>query len=365
MMHLHADTALIENRICNRVCLKTEDRIIKEISYSCSEPPNSDTKKTLIPGFVDIHCHGGAGYYFSDIQLDKRLIARNFHLSRGTTTIIASLISDDYEAMKRQIANLVPQVKDGTFAGIHLEGPYLSPVRCGAHNPKYLRALQLSELIELIEIGQGTIRMVTIAPELKGFKESANILRSYGITVAIGHFDANIQEIDDAFSDGINLVTHFTNAMPKLLSGSHSSADLILENPNIFLEIILDNVHIPTDQIDLIIDQAKDRMVLITDSISAAGLLDGEFTIGSANVNVKDGIARLKENGSLAGSTLTMDQAFLNLYRKTKDLTLACKASSYLPSKILQLEGVGQIKEGFKADFVLFSPETETFEVLR
>jgi N-acetylglucosamine-6-phosphate deacetylase len=259
--------------------------------------------------------------------------------------------------LKRQIASLIPFVVSGALAGIHLEGPYLSSVKCGAHDPQLLRNPDLDEIKSLIEVGQGSIRMVTIAPELEGAITAIQWLSSQGIVAAIGHSDADAAITQIAIDAGAQVVTHFSNAMSKNLI-DESMATHVLNDSTIALELINDGVHVPNKVINTVVEKGLQRTILITDAMSAAGSSDGMYSIGGLDVEVKDSIARLVSNGSLAGSTLTMGQAFSNFIKKDNvSLIDAVHASSTLPAQLLKLERVGLIAIGNKANILHFHQE--------
>jgi len=279
------------------------------------------------------------------------------HRHAGTTSQIASLVTAEISTLKRQIASLIPFVVSGALAGIHLEGPYLSSVKCGAHDPQLLRNPDLDEIKSLIEVGQGSIRMVTIAPELEGAITAIQWLSSQGIVAAIGHSDADAAITQIAIDAGAQVVTHFSNAMSKNLI-DESMATHVLNDSTIALELINDGVHVPNKVINTVVEKGLQRTILITDAMSAAGSSDGMYSIGGLDVEVKDSIARLVSNGSLAGSTLTMGQAFSNFIKKDNvSLIDAVHASSTLPAQLLKLERVGLIAIGNKANILHFHQE--------
>jgi len=264
-------------------------------------------------GFTDIHSHGAGGYSFSDPISDHILRAIDTHRSHGTTTQIASLVTEPLDLLKQQIKSLIPFVESGDLAGIHLEGPYLSSVKCGAHDPKLLRLPVADEIRELLEVGEGHIRMVTIAPELPGALDAISYLRSHGVTVALGHTDASEAVAIEAINRGATVITHMFNALPELNHREGTITNAILNNKEIYFELILDGVHVNHSAVQLLLDLAPDRIILITDAMSAAGGPEGRYKIGDLDVDVRDGVATLVSNGSLAGSTLTMDAAYNRL----------------------------------------------------
>ena len=353
-MIITAARAVIEGQERSNIWLDIRDGLIHEIGDGAH--PNAERKfsGTLIPGFIDIHCHGGGGYYFSNSSPHLTAIAIATHRQSGTTTQFASLVTADLGELKEQIERLIPFVRSGDLAGIHLEGPYLSHAKCGAHAPALLRAPQLDEVQSLIEWGQGTIAMVTIAPELEGALESIAWLASQGIIAAIGHSDADADTARAAIDAGAQVVTHFTNAMAKMVGGQ-SMATEVLEDSDISLELINDGTHVPIDVIEVLKKKALERTILVTDAMSAAGGNDGKYLIGDLEVEVKESIARLVSNGALAGSTLTMERAFINFLNKDGvSIVDAVHASSTHAAQVFALKNVGSLSIGKKADILHF-----------
>jgi len=348
-IHIHADRALIDGEITANVCVEVSQGLISAITTNCSEQASRSVSGILIPGFVDIHCHGGGGFYFSDIDSSNIEKARQIHQEHGTTTLLASLVTQPIGVLEEEIQRLVPLVQSGLFAGIHLEGPYLSEARCGAHQPELLRVPDIDELAALIDSGFGTIVMVTLAPELAGGIEAIEYLISRGVKVALGHSQANSEITKKAISAGASLITHFTNGMPKLADAAGTIAAVALADGKIPLEMILDGAHVSEETLEAVKYSGRNRIILITDAISAAGADDGKYQIGALDINVEKGIARLVSNGSLAGSTLTMNQAFKNLLDSGSSLAEAVHAASTLPAQTLGLNDVGSISIGKKA----------------
>ena len=353
-MIITAARAVIDGKDRSEIWIDIREGLIHEIGDGPHPSAERKFSGTLIPGFVDIHCHGGGGYYFSNLNPDQITGAIDIHRQAGTTTQYASLVTADLSQLKAQIESLIPFVRSGDLAGIHLEGPYLSRAKCGAHAPELLRAPHLDEVKSLIEWGQGTIAMVTIAPELEGALESITWLASQGIVAAIGHSDADADTARAAIDAGAKVVTHFTNAMAKMVGGQ-SMATEVLDDSEISLELINDGTHVPIDVIEILKKNALERTILVTDAMSAAGGNDGKYLIGNLEVEVKDSIARLVSNGSLAGSTLTMERAFINFINKDGvNIVDAVRASSTHAAKVFRLNSVGSISVGKKADILHF-----------
>jgi N-acetylglucosamine-6-phosphate deacetylase len=357
--HIHAASAIVEGKVAGNVCVEVSQGLISAITHNCLAPADRSVSGTLIPGFVDIHCHGGDGFYFSDTDLANIEKARLVHQLRGTTTLLASLVTQPIGVLEEEIQRLVPLVQSGLFAGIHLEGPYLSEARCGAHQPDLLRAPDIDELAALIDSGFGTIVMVTLAPELPGGIEAIKYLISRGVKVALGHSQASAAVTEAAISAGASLITHFTNGMPKLSDAAGTITEEALAQSKIPLEIILDGAHISDATLAAVKESGSNRIILVTDAISAAGGSDGDYQIGSLKVKVENEIARLVSNGSLAGSTLTMDKAFTNLLASGSSLSEAVDAASTLPAQTLGLNDVGSISVGRKAHLLELSAENK------
>lgn len=360
-MIIKASKVLINREEVGPRYITIDNGIITDISES--GVATKEYSGILIPGFVDMHCHGGGGFSFSSKNINEieKVIAT--HRSHGTTTQLASLVTEPIPVLKEQITRLKDFVDSGEIAGIHLEGPYLSHEKCGAHDPHLLREPVLREVMELIEHGDGAISYITMAPELPGAIECIEALVEHGVVVAIGHSNASAQDARRAIEVGASAVTHFWNAIPK--ESTPSITTEVFADPTMILEIIHDGHHVEREKVAEILKGAPDRVALITDAMSAAGASDGNYKIGQLDVVVQEGVARLVSNGSLAGSTLTMDSAFTRLIREHhQSLAQASYAASTLPAETLGITYVGEIAVGKAAHFVRVEGE-EVKEVLR
>lgn len=333
--HLYFNGKVLDNSSIDFVTKKTSTVV---------EAPEFDY---VIPEFVDLHCHGGGGRYFWE---DARS-ARNIHRENGTGIQIASLVTLDKNQTKSAVRDLAV---DREIWGIHLEGPYLSPDFRGAHDETLLRKPDISEISELLDLAQGKIAMVTIAPELEGALDLIRYLIQNKVIVALGHSGADSESSKAAIDAGATLITHFNNAMAKL-GTPNSLSEVALAN-SINLEVIPDFSHIPTETLQVILAAAPDRCVAVTDAMSAAGCGDGSYLIGNLAVTVKAGQARLDSNGKLAGSTLTMLQAFHNL-RELVGFEKAVAMTSMTPRKILGIADEPNYI-GIKGDRVTFLQNT-------
>lgn len=321
----------------------------------------------LLPGFVDQHCHGGGGASFVTTDQAEAERAARFHLEHGTTSIMASLVSGSREALTSQITTLSPLVDNGTVIGIHLEGPWISQHFCGAHAQDQLRAPELTEVTELLNLGAGRIRMVTIAPELEGGIEAIRAVADSGALAAVGHTDADFATGVAAIEAGARVITHLFNAMRPVLHRDPNAAGALLDDPRVFGELICDGVHIHPTSIKLALRElGVDRTCMITDAMSATGVADGQYKLGELDVTVKDGVARLTEAGNIAGSTLTLDVA-LRFVVEHCDVSIedASTMLSANPARVLGLTDRGTIEPGKRADLVVLDASLALTQVMQ
>ena len=363
-MIIQASGAIIDGSLLGDLWIETSNGVIASINPGTHSKPDSSTNGVLIPGFVDIHCHGGGGHYFSATTSDSIAAAINAHKETGTTSLVASLVSESINDLKAQIQRLVPFYTRGEIVGIHLEGPYLSHARCGAHEPSLLIDPTVTQLQELITLGQGAIKMVTIAPELHGAQEAIAYLASVGVFAAIGHTEGNYQDASIATDNGASIVTHFLNAMNKE-NTEGSIANFVINDPRLAVELIVDGHHLAFEKVQELFTSIGDRIILVSDAMAAAGNGDGLYTIGALPVEVKDGVARLSSNQKLAGSTLTISQAFFNLINHCGlSLNQAVHATSTQPARVFGLQDRGQIAIGMRADLLSYDSKAQSLTVI-
>lgn len=309
----------------------------------------------VVPGFVDTHVHGGGGADYASIDPAPALAARAYHRAHGTTTSFASLVTADVPTLRAQIATLVPLVGSGEFAGIHLEGPFLSPARRGAHEPSLLRVPEPRLVEELLEAGQGTIAMITLAPELPGGLAAVKRIVGAGVTAAVGHTDADEVTIAAALDAGATVATHLFNAMRPLRHREPGPVPLLLTDERSIVELICDGFHLHSQVVAMAVAAAGvNRVALVTDAMVAAGSPDGDYRLGSLQVNVSDGQARLLEPdgtlGSIAGSTLTMADAFAFAVGCGSGIPDVARMAASTPARAHGLDPVGEIRVGARAD---------------
>lgn len=349
-MIISAATVLIDQELQKEVWLEVEDGLIRSINSGSTPEYDYRYDGILIPGFVDIHCHGGGGKYFSSLTDAEISQVIATHRAGGTVAGLASLVTEPIPNLLEQIKRLVPFAERGEIAGIHLEGPYLSHARCGAHEPALLRTPTISEVQTLLDAGQGFIKMITIAPELDGALEVIEYLSKCGVIAAIGHSQSDAKTAEAAIDRGASVVTHFNNAMPKVVDGPGTMSSAVISDLRVSLELILDGEHVSTAIVRDVFTAAPNRIVMVTDAMSAAGSVDGNYQIAQLEVLVKDSVARLASNGSLAGSTLTMAKAFNHALNEIGiSITEAVHAASTLPALILGRTDLGEIAVGKSA----------------
>lgn len=322
----------------------------------------------VVPGFIDTHCHGGGGASFTSLDPEELLTAVRAHRRHGTTTMLASLVSDPVDILREQVAALRELAQDGEVAGIHLEGPFISKARCGAHDPETLLEPDTGTVDKLLRAGQGAIRMVTIAPELHGGVKAVRQLAESGVIAAIGHTDGVEEQLLPAIDAGATVATHLFNGMRPLHHREPGPVGALLDDERITIELICDLVHLHPTVVRLAAKHAgRNRTVLITDAMSATDAADGRYTLGRLEVDVHDGVATLADNGSLAGSTLTMDTAFRNLIRGAKlGILDAVHATSQRPAELLGIAGhTGMLCQGYAADIVILDQDLRPAKVLR
>ncbi|MBB5954497.1 N-acetylglucosamine-6-phosphate deacetylase [Saccharothrix tamanrassetensis] len=321
----------------------------------------------LVPGFVDIHCHGGGGEAFTSADPERVRKAAAAHRRHGTTTMLASLVSRPIPELADQVSALAELVQDGVVAGIHLEGPFLSAARCGAHDPAILCPPDRASVNQLLIAGRGTVRMVTVAPELEHGVEAVRQLVDNDVLAAIGHTDATEAQIRPAVEAGATVATHLFNGMRPLHHREPGPIGALLDDERVTVELICDLVHLHPTAVRLAARHAGlNRTVLVTDAIAAAGVGDGVYDVGGLEVRVVDGVPTLAGGASLAGSTLTMDAAFRNAVQSC-GLTMAeaVNATATRPAYLLGMEDkTGEIKTGLAADLVVLDDELKPREVM-
>ncbi|MDN5894877.1 MAG: N-acetylglucosamine-6-phosphate deacetylase [Nocardioides sp.] len=335
-----------------------DGRVVALGSGPPPRPPGVDLEGiTVVPGFVDTHVHGGGGGSFSDATREATLAAVELHRSHGTTSLVASLVSAPPADLLRQVDVLAAHVHDDLLAGIHLEGPWLSPRRCGAHEPSALRHPDPAELDALLAAGRGAIRMVTIAPELPRAEAAIQRAVGAGAVAAVGHTNCTYDQARAAIEAGATVATHLFNAMRPVHHREPGPVVALMEDDRVTLEMITDGVHLHPALYRTVVARAGSaRVSLVTDAIAAAGMPDGAYELGPLAVHVVGAVARLADGDTIAGSTATMDTMFRFAHAQAgpdpdQALMAAVHQTSITPARALGLPHQG-LAVGGAADLV-------------
>ncbi|MGJ9373926.1 N-acetylglucosamine-6-phosphate deacetylase [Nesterenkonia sp. CF4.4] len=373
---LFADSALTPDGTIGPYWLRREAGRILEAGHG--RPPATPdvhlSEGLLVPGFVDVHAHGGGGAAFTEgaEAAETVLVA---HRRRGTTTMLASLVSAPIPALLGQAEQLRPLVETGELAGIHLEGPWLSPAHRGAHSASLLSDPTPEAVSAVLEHPAASrLRYVTLAPERPGTVEATARLRAAGMVVGIGHTGADGEQTRAALAAGASAATHLFNGMKALHHRDPGPALALLEDPTTFLELIHDGVHLHPEMVRYIWHTASRhggarRLVLVSDAMAGAAAPEGRYALGALNVDVAGGVARLVEPdgtlGAIAGSAVTLAEA---VRRSILDAGIAPEsaltAATANPAEMIGLDDVGRLLPGGRADLVLLDQDWQVRRVM-
>lgn len=347
--------------------LLTKDSQIRSVGFGKRPilPPNSDVQeidadgKLLLPGFIDLHVHGAMGHELMDASASGLEEMARFYASHGVTSFLATTWTASREAITKAL-ELVEEIQGpiqggATLLGVHLEGPYLNPARCGAQDARLIRRAEREEALEFLD--SGVIRLVALAPEYDENLWLIDECVKRGITVSAAHTAADYEQIKDATSHGVTQATHTFNAMTGLGHREPGTVGAALTIPQISCELIADNIHVhPVVQKILLDVKSPDGVILITDAIRAAGLPEGEYMLDDRSVNIQNGAVRLAD-GTLAGSILTMERALQNLCSATgRSLEELWITSSLNAARAIGISShKGSLEVGKDADLVLLN----------
>lgn len=357
-MLLAADTLLTGADLLRPGWIDIAGAAVRDIGAGPAPRPADRTAAVVVPGFVDTHLHGGGGANFSAATTEQTATAAALHRSHGTTTLIASLVTAAPAELLRQVRSLAADVHAGVLAGIHLEGPWLSVHRCGAHQPALMRDPDPDEIDRVLAAADGTIRMVTLAPERAGAPAAIAQLAAAGVVVAVGHTEAGYAQTRSAIDSGATVGTHLFNAMRPIDRREPGPVIALMEDPRVTVELITDGVHIDPAIYRFVAQSVGvGRVSLITDAMAATGMSDGRYELGPLGVEVVGGVARVAGTDTIAGSTATMDRVFRFAVQHsglTRDdaLLQAVAQSSINPARALGLPS-GELKSGVTADLVV------------
>lgn len=364
-MPIYANARVVTpRRVLDPGWVLVDGRVIAGVGAGDPPPARADVvdvaRRWLLPGFVDVHMHGGGGAQITTDDAEEIRRAVAFHRRHGTTTTLASLVTDELDRMAaavRTIAGIIRDEPGGSIAGIHLEGPFLNPAKKGSHDVAHLRAPDPVALRHLLDAGDATVRVVTLAPELPGGLDLVRLLVTSGVLPAVGHTDATFAEARLAFASGARIATHLFNAMREFHHREPGPAGAALADDAVTCELINDGFHVHDDVVRIAIDAAgPDRIAFVTDATPAAGMTDGAFRLGPVPVFARDGKVTLAD-GTIAGSTLTMDAALRHaVHCIGLPIVAAAHAAATTPATLLGLGArTGSIEPGKDADLVLLS----------
>lgn len=314
--------------------------------------------KTLVPGFIDMHCHGGGGAAVEDGTAGiQRML--DTHMRHGTTRSVCSLVSAPVDDLASHLTTIAEAARaDPRILGAHLEGPFLERAFRGAHSAAALQHPHADRVERLLAAAEGMLAQVTIAPEHDPDFQAIRAFRDAGVAVAVGHTGADLATSLAAFDAGATILTHAFNGMPGIHHREPGPVVAAIRS-GATLEIINDGVHVHPSVVRLAFDSAPHRIALITDAMAAAGAPNGDYLLGSVAVHVSEGVARTLDTGSIAGSTLTLDSALRHAVIDCDiPLAAAIDAVTVVPAQALgRSTELGQLDAGFIADAVLLEAD--------
>lgn len=369
-MLLAADTLLTGAELLRPGWIDIADGTVRAVGAGVPPGVADHELGTVVPGFVDTHVHGGGGANFSAAAAHETAKAAGLHRRHGTTTLVASLVTAAPAELLVQVRSLAADVRAGVLAGIHLEGPWLSVHRCGAHQPALMRDPEPGEIDRVLAAGDGAIAMVTLAPERAGALAAIGQLTAAGVVAAVGHTEATYAQTRSAIDAGATVGTHLFNAMRPIDRREPGPVVALLEDTRVTVEVITDGVHIdPAIYRHVTQSAGGQRVSLITDAMAATGMSDGRYELGPLGVDVVDGVARVAGTDTIAGSTATMDRVFRFAVAhsglpRDEALLLAVGQSSINPARALGLPGAG-LEAGAAADLVVLDANLAVSGVLR
>jgi len=322
--------------------------------------------KFIVPGYIDIHVHGGGGSDVMDGEYEAIKQVATTHSRFGTTAFLPTTMTMTKDKIIKSLKSIHEARLKGTgtaeILGIHLEGPYINPEKKGAQKEEDIKKVSVEEFLEFNQASGNLIRLVTIAPEMPGAIDFIRWLHQQGIIVSVGHSNATYKQVQEGIQAGLSQVTHIFNAMRGLHHREPGVVGAALSSPKLIVEMIADGIHLHPMVLKMLTQiKESEKLVLITDAMRATGFKEGTYDLGGQEVMVTQGQAKLK-NGTLAGSVLTMDKAVKNLVTKVGiSLLNAVQMASYNPAKCLGIDDKKGSLELYKdADIVILNKNLET-----
>jgi N-acetylglucosamine-6-phosphate deacetylase len=338
----------------------------------------------ILPGLVDLHCHGGGGASFPDCaDAEEAMVAVREHRRHGTTSLVASLVTASAEELAERVRMLAGLAEDGEVEAIHLEGPFISEARKGAQNPAHITGGDAALVGELCAQGRGAVATMTMAPETASAAGVIDALAAGGAVPSLGHTDCDSAQMDAAITasrdalrrhhgrSALPTATHLFNGMRPIHHRDPGPALAALDaagRGEIVVEVIADGVHLAAETVAHVFSLAADGcVVLITDAMAAAGMADGSYRLGALDVDVRDGVATLAEGGSIAGGTAHLiDVVRFAVRQADVDLATAVRAATEVPARVLGREDeIGALRADLAADVLLVDAELRPVQVIR
>ena len=358
---------VLENKLINGSILIFENKIEKiftdndNLSEFTFDEVIDLEGKYLGPAFIDVHTHGADGSDAMDGSEEALRKISSYLVQEGTANFLATTLTSSKEILKdilKVVANLQNKnIEGANIFGVHMEGPYFSPVCKGAQNDKYMKSARISEIEEYLSVKEGLVKLFSISPHNQENLEAIKYLVDKGVITSVGHSAASYEDVMRAVDYGLSHATHTFNGMKEFAHREPGVVGAVFNSDNIIAEILFDKIHVHPEAVRTLIKiKGVDKVVCITDSMSATGLAEGKYKLGELDVNVKDGQARLVSNNALAGSVLRMDIAFKNLIELGYSVTDAFKMTSTNAAKEFKLN-TGILKEDKDADLVVLDKD--------
>jgi N-acetylglucosamine-6-phosphate deacetylase len=355
-MRLGVSAALVDGRLLPGD-VEIDDGVVRAVGVGAGNGHG----RIAAPGFVDLQVNGFAGVDFHAADLAGYRRAGEALLETGTTAFQPTFVTAPEVDVADALAAMPADGCGPRVLGAHLEGPFISPRRLGAHDAGAARAPDLALLRRLLDAGP--VSQMTLAPELPGALALIDELVARGVTVSCGHSNATAAEAHLAFDRGARTVTHLFNAMRPAVPRDPGIAMAALSRPDVTVQVIADGHHLAAETVLVAWHAAAGRFALVTDAMAAASMGDGRFFLGASEVRAENGVVR-REDGTLAGSTLTMIDAVRNLHRLGVELEDALAAASEVPARIGGRDDLGRLRVGAPADLVVLDDRLDVRRVL-